>query len=611
MISLNDVSFKYKNGESFALRDVSLRVEEGDFLGIIGESGAGKTTLGHAINGLIPHHYEGDYYGEALVQGLDTLSVSLTDLSQLVGTVSQDIDSQMVSAVVEDELLFGLENFGVDPAQVEQRMVQALDEVGISSLRHRRIDTLSGGQKQKVAIAAILAMRPSIVLLDEPTGELDPVSSRQIFDVLRRLNQQGVTVVVIEQKVMLLCEYAKHVAVMAHGQVVLQGSVDHVLQNTDIMEQAGVNCPRVATFCKQLHQRGVGDGRVVADVQQAASYVAEVLADATADQEGGKRGGAFESPDAGSGSVGAFDLVRDALLSDEGDAVCPACASFGGLPAQLAVSFEEVRFGYQDHQVLQGLDLRIQEGEFVAILGPNGTGKSTTLRLMDGLLQPSTGTVRVCGLDASQVKTSQLARHVGFLFQNPDRQICQNTVRDEVLFGLRAVGAGSDQQQRDRAEQVLDLLHLNGDVDPFNLSRGQRQAVALAGLIALQPDVMLLDEPTTGFDYSECMEMMAHIKRLNSRGTTVVMVCHDMEVVLDFASRVVVLCEGRVLLDGAPRQVFQQRELLEKASLLPPQICQLSQDVGVRFPFLAGKFTAEELADAVAAAVGAFGKDGE
>lgn len=233
MIEINNVSFTYSTGTKKALDGVSLTIEDGDFVGIIGESGAGKTTLGHCINGVVPHHFHGDFYGEVRVNGADTFETKLTDLSRAIGTVSQDIDSSMVAAVVEHEVLYGLENFGVARDQIESRVAEALEAVGISDLRDRRISTLSGGQKQKVALAAVIALRPQIVLLDEPTAELDPQSSRQIFELLAELKRQGITVIVIEQKVMLLCEYAKHLVVMEHGHVALDGPARDVLSQTE------------------------------------------------------------------------------------------------------------------------------------------------------------------------------------------------------------------------------------------------------------------------------------------------------------------------------------------------------------------------------------------
>lgn len=266
---------------------------------------------------------------------------------------------------------------------------------------------------------------------------------------------------------------------------------------------------------------------------------------------------------------------------------------------ETALEFAGVSFGYKDHEVLSDVSFEVERGEFVALLGPNGTGKSTSLRLADGLLQPSAGTITVAGLPAASTRVSDIARHVGFLFQNPDRQICQNTVRDEVAFGLRILYGKDDPRVASRTDEVLELLHLDGDVDPFNLAKGQRQAVALAGLIAVDPDILLLDEPTTGFDYSECMEMMGHIKRMNEAGTTVIMVCHDMEVVLDFAQRAIVMAEGGIIADGPVREVFQNRDVLERAALLPPQICELSQLLAPEFPQLADVYDIEHMVDAV------------
>ncbi len=271
------------------------------------------------------------------------------------------------------------------------------------------------------------------------------------------------------------------------------------------------------------------------------------------------------------------------------------------LDGENALEFDNVTFGYKDQAVLDGASFTVKRGEFVALVGPNGTGKSTSLRLADGLLKPSSGAVRVLGADTQKVRVSDLAKHVGFLFQNPDRQICQNTTREEVAFGLRVLYGDDDPRVEARTNEVIDLLHLNPDVDPFNLAKGQRQAVALAGLIAVEPDILLLDEPTTGFDYDECMEMMAHIAKMNAAGTTVVMVCHDMEVVLDFAQRAIVLANGHVIADGSVREIFHQHDVLEQASLLPPQICELSQRLERDFPELANIFGTEEMADAICA----------
>lgn len=278
MIQVSNVSFTYRGGTRPALEGVSLSIERGDFVGIIGESGAGKTTLGHCMNGVIPHYYKGDYYGSVKIDGADVFDLQITDIARVLGTVGQDIDGQMVAAVVEDELLYGLENFGIAADEAQQRLACVLSEVGIADLRSREISTLSGGQKQKVALASLLALRPQALLLDEPTAELDPQSSVQVFSLLRDLNKQGVTVVVIEQKVMLLAEYARRLVVMERGRVALQGTVDEVFSQVERMVALGVNCPRVALLTHELACRGAGCRRVARTVEEAARCIEEVLA---------------------------------------------------------------------------------------------------------------------------------------------------------------------------------------------------------------------------------------------------------------------------------------------------------------------------------------------
>ena len=256
MISIQDFSFTYKGESQPALQDICLSVPEGGFLGVIGPAGAGKTTLARAISGMIPHHYTGDYYGRVAVNGLDTVETSLSDISRLVGMVFQDVDSQIISPMVEDEILYGLENFGVAPEEIPARMEEALQRVGIADLRDRTIGSLSGGQRQKVAIASIIALKPRVLVLDEPTGELDPRSSRQVFSLLKELNEeQGITVVLIEQKIMLLCEFAKQMAVLKDGKIVRQGDTRDVLSHADELQALGVNCPRVTTLSSLLEKK--------------------------------------------------------------------------------------------------------------------------------------------------------------------------------------------------------------------------------------------------------------------------------------------------------------------------------------------------------------------
>ena len=278
MIDIQDLSFTYKDETKPALVEVNLTVPDGGFLGVIGPAGAGKTTLARAITGMIPHHYTGEFYGSVRVNGLDTVDTPIQDLSRQVGIVFQDVDSQIISPLVEDELLYGLENFGIPREEIPVRMAEALQKVGIADLRERPVMSLSGGQRQKVAIASVIALKPSILVLDEPTGELDPRSSRQVFSLMKELNEeQGITIVLIEQKIMLLCEFARQLAVLSEGRIVRSGETREVLTHADELLALGVNCPRVTTLSRILSARTGEEQPVCVNLEEAENMVRRMI----------------------------------------------------------------------------------------------------------------------------------------------------------------------------------------------------------------------------------------------------------------------------------------------------------------------------------------------
>ena len=278
MIAFKDFSFRYVSGKKNALQNLNLTIEDGDFVGIIGNSGAGKSTLTYAVNGIVPHHYSGDFYGSVTVNGLDTVDATPEKIAAHVGSVFQDVDAQMVASMVEDELLFGLENFAVPRDEIDGRIAKALEETGIPELRNRDLDTLSGGQKQKVAIAAILALRPEIIVLDEPTGELDPQSSEQIYDLLARLNREtGTTIIAVEQKIGLLCRYAKKLLVLDQGEVMFHGPVRQVLENCGRMEESGIHVPRIVSLHKELTRLGLIRTPAPISLEEAEKMAGEAM----------------------------------------------------------------------------------------------------------------------------------------------------------------------------------------------------------------------------------------------------------------------------------------------------------------------------------------------
>lgn len=575
IIKLDDVSFAYGHESQNALDHVSLTIEKGEFVGIIGPSGAGKSTLAAVMSGAIPHHYTGKLFGATLVDDRDTCEITLTDISRVVGSVLQDIDAQMVAPIVEDEMLFGLENFGIPHDQIEERISQTLATVGISDLRHREIATLSGGQKQKVAIAAIIAMAPDVLVLDEPTAALDPASSTLVFDTLRQINREhGITVVVIEQKVALLSKYCSRVLVMADGKLAFDGEPHQVFAHASELRQMGVDSPRVARIANSLAEAGLlpSDQAPCLNVSEAHQLISSLLADAT-----------------------SKDAPAD---MPETSPHIPAVPR--GANQEPVVELADVTFAYPHGGAsVSNLNMCVYPGELVGVIGQNGAGKTTLTKLLNGLLHPASGTVRMVGMNTADVPTSSIAAKCATLFQNPDRQLCRDTVLDEIAFGLELHGVGTD-EARQRARVAAERFGLPLDESPFSLSRGQRQMVALASVVVLDPQVVLLDEPTSGLDYRECMTVMETVSEMAERGCAVIMVCHDMEVVSDFAQRLVVMADGRILERGDANRIFADDALMRAAYVEPPQVVALSKelarDVSPRF---AGISQVSDLVDLV------------
>lgn len=278
MIEVSNFTFQYRESSEPTVKNISLTIPSGAFVGITGPAGSGKSTLTYAINGIIPHCYPGEYFGSVIVDGIDTVDASLTDISRLVGSVCQDIDSQIVSTVVEDEILYGLENFGVSKDEIPGRLDEALQTMGIADLKDRTIDSLSGGQKQKVAVASVIAMKPSILVLDEPTAELDPASSLAVFELLASYaNNNGTTVIVVEQKIALLSEFADMLLIVNNGEITCAGTPDEVLTHSEELLRIGINCPRSTTLMNELKQQGMYSGPSVRNVEQASRALEEVL----------------------------------------------------------------------------------------------------------------------------------------------------------------------------------------------------------------------------------------------------------------------------------------------------------------------------------------------
>ena len=610
LLELKDVSFKYVNrnkddsldsseaqDSTFALKDVSLSVESGEFVGIIGPSGSGKTTLASLFSGAIPHHYSGELLGSVKIAGQDTNNLALTNIACLVGSVIQDIDAQMVAANVEDEILFGLENFGVAHSEIPSRIDEALQIVGISDLRNRDLDTLSGGQKQKVAIAAILALKPKVMVLDEPTCALDPVSSKMIFSILKDLNKNfGITVVVIEQKVALLSEYCKRLVVLSNGILSLDLPVSQALKNMDLLYSIGINYPRTTHLVNDLQRENIcSKSDLPVSVEDTVNTIVNTINSGKSLVSHDDSHSEFDNSEYDSNkSAVAGDFSNELQVSNQ------SSAQNQSKNTSPCLSLKNVSFSYPSGvSALKNVSFEAYAGELVTLVGRNGAGKTTVTKLINGLLKASSGNIFIDGKDTSNMKISQIAHYVSTLFQNPDRQLCKDTVLEEVAFSCILLGE-SVKDANDHAMQMIEKLNLNPKASPFMLSRGQRQMVALAATVVTKPKILVLDEPTCGLDYMECLRIMQVVEDLRDHGCCVIMVCHDMEVVLDFATRLIVVNDGKILEDGSISCVFENNAICKEAALCAPLLCAVSQGlVKNGFDACKGLYKRDMLVDAL------------
>ncbi len=610
LLELKDVSFKYVNrnkddsldsskahDSTLALKDVSLSIESGEFVGIIGPSGSGKTTLASLFSGAIPHHYSGELSGSVKIAGQDTKNLALTNIACLIGSVIQDIDAQMVAANVEDEILFGLENFGVAHSEIPSRIDEALQIVGISDLRNRDLDTLSGGQKQKVAIAAILALKPKVMVLDEPTCALDPVSSKMIFSILKDLNKNfGITVVVIEQKVALLSEYCKRLVVLSNGTLSLDLPVSQALKNMDLLYSIGINYPRTTHLVNDLQSKNVcSKSDLPVSVEDTVNTIVNTINSRKSLTSHVDSHSEFDSSE--------YDSNKSAVAGDFSNESQVSKQSSTHQPEQNTspcLSLKNVSFSYPSGiSALKNVSFEAYAGELVTLVGRNGAGKTTVTKLINGLLKASSGNIFIDGKDTSNMKISQIAHYVSTLFQNPDRQLCKDTVLEEVAFSCILLGE-SVKDANDHAMQVIEKLNLDPKASPFMLSRGQRQMVALAATVVTKPKILVLDEPTCGLDYMECLRIMQVVEDLRDHGCCIIMVCHDMEVVLDFATRLIVVNDGKILEDGSISCVFENNAICKEAALCAPLLCAVSQGlVKNGFDACKGLYKRDMLVDAL------------
>jgi cobalt transport protein ATP-binding subunit len=537
-ISIQDLSFTYAETTRPALQHVNGEVEEGTFVVIMGHEGAGKSTLCYSLNALVPRFFRGEYAGRVVVHDVEVARARVAEMSRRVGLVLQDFEAQLFSTSVELEVAFGPENLCLSRDEIERRIDRYLRFVGLAEMRRREPASLSGGQKQRLAIASVLALEPPIVVMDEPTTDLDPVGREEVLSVSDLLRQERRTLVVVDQDPDTAVD-ADQVWLMREGEMVAQGPPRQVLTDLALLESCGVQPPpTVALF-------------------QALGWPGQPL---TVEE--------------------AIALIQQHNLAQPCPLQSPAALT-NGRPVILELRDVDYIYPTRAVEALKGVNLQIREGEFLALVGQNGSGKTTLAKHLNGLLKPTRGEVLFRGRPLQEIRRTEMARHVGYVFQNPDHQIFSNTVREEVGFGLRMAGM-EPKAVEERVAEALAVVGLSGYEDevPFTLTKGERQRVAVASVLAAQPQVIILDEPTTGLDYRHQRSMMEMLRDLHRRGHTVIIITHSMWVAAEYAERVVVMKDGQILLDAPTRAAFAQEQVLAEASLRPPPLLRLGNWLG-------------------------------
>jgi len=553
-IDIKGLTYSYPTSKEPVLRDINLSVRKGEFLSIMGPTGAGKSTLCLTLNGIIPQSLSGKMDGSVVVEGMNTLQHGVHVLTSKVGITFQEPESQLFSMNVEEEVSFGPENLGVPPNEIRKRIDWALSAVHMEEFRHRSPFRLSGGQKQRVAIAAALSMMPQILVLDEPTSGLDPIGKTEVFSVVHELKKmQNMTVVMVEHESEEIALFSDRVIVMDQGRIVLEGTPRDVFSRTQTLLDIGLNVPQVCELSDKMNQK----------FQPSRLYSFLTLQDA---EESILRD--FSKSKSRSMASPEIDKTEQRLSTVAKD-------------QPSAVEVKDLHFEYEKGtEVIRGIDLDIHRGECVAIVGQNGSGKTTLVKHFNGLLRPTSGKIILNGVDTAGKTVAQLSKTVGYLFQNPDHQIFSTSVEEEIAFGPKNLGVGPEETER-RVAEALKLVGLEEyrKVPPSTLGLGQRRKVTLASIVSMKPDVMILDEPTTGIDWNGSIQIMNSVRELNRQGHTIITITHSMRIVAQYAKRTIVLANGEVILDGPTREVFSKPDILRTTFLAPPQITSLAQEL--------------------------------
>lgn len=603
MIECRGVSFSY-DGAALALDGIDLNIEDGEFFCILGGNGSGKSTFAKHLNALLQPDA-----GTVCVNGMDASDPELVyDIRSTAGMVFQNPDDQLVATLVEDDVAFGPENLGVESAQIAQRVREALKAVGLVGFERHETHALSGGQKQRVALAGVLAMEPRVLILDEASSMLDPRGRKGLMKACHALHERGMTIVMITHFMEEAAE-ADRIAVFQAGRVAMLGAPEEILTRADELAELNLDMPESCRLGMALRAKGVPVHAQVREVDMVAE-VAQTYAE---------RSGAGTVEQS---STPQSEIVGGTVSADNEDNVPEPVIELSHVSYSYSLSARERRRwhkrsaaeGSSNKQALWGNDpsspwalrdvsLTVRRGEFLGLAGHTGSGKSTLVQHLNGLIRPQEGSVCALGLDLSNKKDAAAVKaKVGVVFQYPERQLFAETVAQDVAFGPHNLGLPQDEVDR-RVESSLSRVGLDlsavGDKSPFELSGGQQRRVAFAGVLAMEPEVLVLDEPMAGLDPAARRDFLELIDRLHRDGLTVVMVSHSMDDLANCCDRIVVMNEGAVFAEGTPAQVFAHADELKSIGLGVPAAQRMAlalakAGVPLRFD---GLYTVESLAD--------------
>jgi len=608
-IEIKNLKYRYPGATELALKDISLNIEKGEFIGIAGENGAGKSTLSQALLGLIPQFYKGAYGGSVNIDGMNAKTTGTAELCRKVGLVFQNPFNQLSGAkdTVYDEVGYGLQNLGIEPDLIRSRIENVLRRFGIWEFRERNPFDLSGGQLQRVAIASVLAMEPEVLILDEPTSQLDPAGSEEVFRTVDELTESGITIIMIEQKPEKLAEYCDRIALLHEGTLVAFDTPGRIFSREDLSDY-GMCAPAFTEFAKK-NGLGNADGAYPVTKAETLALIKERKPDkkellkSLKDMSYGNPGAAESSKDTTTTNREPNDPSQDAennrtapgisRMSQTSDGVkddssysqdnkMTSAVSTAGKPegSMQTFSVSDLHFSYvAGTEVFKGLNLDF-DMRSTAIIGQNGAGKTTLVRILKGLLKPDSGSLTFRGQDLGTKTVAELAKQVGYVFQNPDDQIFNHSVLEEVMFGPRNIGMSKETAEA-HAHDALKIVGLDDicQKNPYDLELSDRKLVAIASVLAMNPDVMILDEPTIAQDHRGKEKIKEIIRSEASKGKLIIAILHDMDFVAGTFDRVIAMAHGEVLLDGTPEEIFTRSDILEKAALAPPHLVSLMNEL--------------------------------